>query len=109
MNDIAEELAPLAVVANVQLHRYIQIDEPVKVRGNEEQLYRMVANLLTNAIHYTPAKGKVTLILESCYSYVMIQGSGYRNWYKYRGTKTHFLRDFIGLIVIVLEKVVALV
>ncbi|NES83659.1 MAG: two-component sensor histidine kinase [Moorea sp. SIO2B7] len=73
VNDIAEELAPLAVAANLQLNRNIQIDEPVKVRGNEEQLYRMVANLLINAIHYTPADGKVTLILESCYSYVMIQ------------------------------------
>ena len=73
VNDITEELAPLAVAANLQLNRDIRVDEPVKVRGNEEQLYRMVANLLTNAIHYTPAKGKVTLILESCYSYVMIQ------------------------------------
>jgi signal transduction histidine kinase len=33
------------------------------VRGNSEQLYRVVTNLIINAIKYTPAGGKVTVLL----------------------------------------------
>ena len=35
------------------------------VLGNSEQLYRLVSNLVINAIKYTPGSGEVNIILES--------------------------------------------
>jgi heavy metal sensor kinase len=34
---------------------------PLPVHGNEDQLIRLVLNLLDNALHYTPAGGSITL------------------------------------------------
>ena len=63
VSDVSEELAPLACKAGVQLRKDIQVNLVVEVLGNEEQLYRMLANLVTNAINYTPTGGKVEIIL----------------------------------------------
>lgn len=64
VNDLTEELAPLARRAKVELRAEIGVSEIIQVRGNEEQLYRLVANLVTNAINYTSSGGKVTVTLE---------------------------------------------
>lgn len=37
----------------------------VRVLGHESQLYRLVSNLIANAIQYKPARGTVTVELES--------------------------------------------
>ncbi len=73
VNDIAEELAALAREANVELVVDFNLSSELQVRGNEVQLYRMVANLVTNAINYTPREGKVTLILERCHGFALIK------------------------------------
>ncbi len=73
VNDIAEELAALAREANVELVVDFNLSSELQVRGNEAQLYRMVANLVTNAINYTPREGKVTLILDRCHGFALIK------------------------------------
>lgn len=64
IGDLVEELAALAISAEVKLTTDIRVHQPVSVTGNEEQLYRLVANLITNAIQYTPSGGIVRVILE---------------------------------------------
>ncbi|MGI0484816.1 two-component system sensor histidine kinase RppB [Pantanalinema rosaneae CENA516] len=64
ISDVLEEFFPLAVAAQVKLRTDVRVDHPVVVWGNEEQLYRLFANLVTNAIHYTPSEGEVTVRLE---------------------------------------------
>ncbi|WP_322744159.1 MULTISPECIES: two-component system sensor histidine kinase RppB [unclassified Coleofasciculus] len=73
LSDIAEELAPLAMAADVNLTTEMRVSQPLEIMGNEEQLYRLVSNLVTNGIQYTPADGKVILILDSYQHYALIQ------------------------------------
>lgn len=64
VSDIAEEFAFLAVAAQVKLVSEIRVSQSVEVIGNMEQLYRLVSNLVVNAINYTPPEGEVKIILE---------------------------------------------
>lgn len=43
------------------------------VTGNEDHLYRLISNLVINAVQYTPTDGQVNVILESSSHYVLIQ------------------------------------
>ena len=65
VSDIAEEFAALAISANLQLKQQINVSQNLTVQGNSEQLYRLVSNLVINAIKYTSSSGEVTIILES--------------------------------------------
>ncbi|MEI2582639.1 two-component system sensor histidine kinase RppB [Scytonema sp. PRP1] len=73
VSDLVEELAFLAVEAGVQLSLKIQVQQPVYVLGNEGQLYRLVSNLISNAIQATPEGRKVTVILDRVDPYALIQ------------------------------------
>ncbi|MGB3513597.1 MAG: two-component system sensor histidine kinase RppB [Microcoleaceae cyanobacterium] len=64
VSDITEEFAFLAVAAEVKLVSEIRVSQPVEVMGNTEQLYRLVSNLVVNAINYTPPEGEVKVMLE---------------------------------------------
>ncbi len=64
VNDLVEEFSALAIAANVSLTAGGSSTVPIVVFGNEEQLYRLVANLITNSIQYTPAGGKITVHLK---------------------------------------------
>jgi two-component system OmpR family sensor kinase len=64
VNDLVEEFSALALASNISLTADIQTDTAIVVPGSEEQLYRLVANLITNAIQYTPAGGKVIVHLK---------------------------------------------
>jgi signal transduction histidine kinase len=65
VSDLVEEFAGSGINAGVQLSAEIRVKEQVWVEGEEDQLYRLVANLISNAIHYTPAGGTVQIILET--------------------------------------------
>ena len=64
VSDISEELAALAMNRKIQLTTNIQVKQDLHVPGDEAQLYRLVSNLVVNAIQYTPEGGRVTLSLE---------------------------------------------
>ena len=64
VSDLEEELAPLAMAAQIDLQVTILVKEPIYVMGDIDRLYRAISNLITNAIQYTPADGVVTIRLE---------------------------------------------
>jgi signal transduction histidine kinase len=73
VSDLVEELAFLAVEAEVQLSLKIQVQRPVYVLGDEGQLYRLVSNLISNAIQATPEGGQVAVILDRVDQHALIQ------------------------------------
>ncbi len=72
VSDLVEELATLALAADVELTADVRVHRPLIVVGNEEQLYRLVSNLIINAIQYTSTGGWVTVILDQCDHYALI-------------------------------------
>ena len=65
VSDLEEELAPLAIDRAIDLHLEISVARSIYVMGDSDRLYRAIANLIHNAIKYTPAGGIVTIRLES--------------------------------------------
>ena len=53
VSDLEEELAPLAVVAAIDLRLEILANELLDVIGDSDRLYRAIANLINNAIQYS--------------------------------------------------------
>lgn len=64
ISDLTEEFLELATLAEIHLTNQIS-DREIYVLGNESQLYRLVSNLIANAIQYTSAGGCVMVSLES--------------------------------------------
>ncbi|MEX0269894.1 two-component system sensor histidine kinase RppB [Leptolyngbyaceae cyanobacterium UHCC 1019] len=62
--DLVEELFVLEIAKAIKLTHQIRVNEPLFVMGDEAQLSRLISNLITNALQYTPDGGKVTVILE---------------------------------------------
>lgn len=56
--DLTEEFAELAAATDIHLKSQIP-DTEIHVMGQESQLYRLVSNLIANAIQYTPSGGSV--------------------------------------------------
>ncbi len=72
INDLIEELSPLALKKNIQLTAIITISNELIIKGISEQIYRLFSNLITNAINYNYSGGKVTVILEKINQKVLI-------------------------------------
>ncbi|MBP0016585.1 MAG: GHKL domain-containing protein [Cyanobacteria bacterium SBLK] len=62
VSDLTEEFLELADRAEITLTCQIP-DREIYVSGNESQLYRLVSNLMDNALQYTPRGGKVEVSL----------------------------------------------
>jgi signal transduction histidine kinase len=73
VSDLVEELAAMAIASEVALTSELRVQQLLNVVGNSDQLYRLVANLIVNAIQYTPAGGKVTVILDCTHTEAIIQ------------------------------------
>jgi two-component system OmpR family sensor kinase len=73
VSDLVEEFAALALSKSVTLTSSVRIHNPLNVIGDEEQLYRLVSNLIVNAIQYTPAGGQVTVVLDRSDHQALIQ------------------------------------
>jgi len=77
VSDLVEEVAALALQADIDLKLKSKlkiVDEPkIYVIGSEEQLYRLMLNVLINAIYYTPEQGKVEVSLDRLDHYAIIQ------------------------------------
>ncbi len=78
LSDLQEELSALAISQAIALKLEIHVSQPLKVVGDEEQLYRLFSNLITNAIRYTPEGGEVnvTLSRHEHYAVVEVQDTG---------------------------------
>ncbi|MBE8966687.1 two-component sensor histidine kinase [Nostocales cyanobacterium LEGE 12452] len=63
VSDLVEEFEAMAIAAGVMLQSRINVNEPVNIVGDSDQLYRLVSNLIVNAIQYTPKGGEVTVCL----------------------------------------------
>lgn len=77
VGDLTEEFLELAIAADLQFTSHIS--EPlIQVRGDEPQLYRLLSNLITNAIHYTPSGGTVQITLKqrNHLAFITVQDSG---------------------------------
>ena len=62
IGDLTEEFAELATTSEIDLIYNIPNQE-IYVLGNESQLYRLVSNLMANAIQYTPRDGTIVVSL----------------------------------------------
>ena len=67
-----EEFSELATIANIDLIEHIS-DEEIYILGDESQLYRLVSNLIANAIQYTPSGDQVTVTLKTKENTVLIE------------------------------------
>jgi len=73
VSDLVEEVSALAIQSNIDLKLKIPNESAIYVNGNEDQLYRLILNILINAIHYTPEHGKVEVSLEQIEHHAIIQ------------------------------------
>jgi two-component Ni(II)/redox sensor kinase NrsS len=62
ISDLTEEFLELATIVDIHLTHQIP-NHDIYVLGNESQLYRLVSNLIANAIQYTPNGGQVVVSL----------------------------------------------
>ena len=62
ISDLTEEFLELAAASNIDLTNQMP-DREIYVLGNESELYRLVSNLIANAIQYTPSNGHVEISL----------------------------------------------
>lgn len=65
IDDILEEFSALALEKSINLEIKKNISYPLTIDGNETQIYRLLANVVINAIQYTPKKGMVEIILSA--------------------------------------------
>lgn len=72
ISDLQEELAVLAQTHLVKLRLDLP-ESPIYTDGSEEQLYRLLMNLIANGIQYTPAGGSVIVRLCSAQSKVVFE------------------------------------
>jgi signal transduction histidine kinase len=72
LSDIVEEYSSLAIAADVQL-QLENSPQSLMVAGDEEQLYRLVANLVVNGIQYTPPGGQICASLKPAEHQAIIQ------------------------------------
>jgi two-component Ni(II)/redox sensor kinase NrsS len=72
VSDLTEEFLELATLANIQLSWQIPTEE-IAVLGNEAQLYRLVSNLISNALNYTADGGQVLVSLSKKDNIAIIQ------------------------------------
>ncbi|HEY9771617.1 MAG TPA: two-component system sensor histidine kinase RppB [Coleofasciculaceae cyanobacterium] len=73
VDDLVEELDPLAIANQITLTPKFRVEKSINVSGDCNQLYRLVYNLIVNAIQHTPSEGRVTVILERDASHTLLQ------------------------------------
>jgi two-component system OmpR family sensor kinase len=73
VSDLVEEVSALAIQSDIDLELKVANESAIYVNGNEDQLYRLILNVLINAIHYTPEQGKVEVSLDLVDHHAIIQ------------------------------------
>lgn len=72
VSDLVEELAAKAIASDITLDLEIRTKTLLNILGDENQLYRLVSNLIVNGIQYTSAGGTVTVILDHSDRYAIL-------------------------------------
>ncbi|TVQ06282.1 MAG: two-component sensor histidine kinase [Leptolyngbya sp. DLM2.Bin27] len=65
VKDIEEEFAALALAKGIHLTTVVSDAPTLTVRGHESELYRLLLNIVGNALEYTPQGGSVTMRLDT--------------------------------------------
>lgn len=73
VKEVVEEFMAMALASEIDLTTELPNQQPIRISGNSEQIYRAVSNLLSNAIKYTPENGSVTITLNRDQSTALIQ------------------------------------
>lgn len=73
VEDIADDFASLAIKSKIKLVTQLLVLEPLTITGNYEQLYRMISNLVANALQYTTPGGQVRLVLDRRAKYALLK------------------------------------
>lgn len=73
IHDLVEEFSALADANGLTLTAEIQVSRELQILADEDQVYRLISNLVVNSIQYTPTDGTVTLILNRDDNYAVIQ------------------------------------
>ncbi|BAZ39644.1 two-component sensor histidine kinase [Calothrix sp. NIES-4101] len=73
VSDLIEEFAAMATSVGVTLKSIIRVQQPLNIIGNSDQLYRLISNLIVNAVQYTPTGGEVTVFLKKSDSFAIIK------------------------------------
>ncbi|MBE9224739.1 two-component sensor histidine kinase [Phormidium sp. LEGE 05292] len=73
VGDLVEEFADMAFAAKVTLKSEVRLHQPLYVVGDENQLYRLVSNLITNAIKYTLTGGQIIVVLDRSNGHALIE------------------------------------
>jgi signal transduction histidine kinase len=78
ISDLIEEFEAMAIAVGISLECSLQVNQPLNIVGNLDQLYRLVSNLIINAINYTPKSGivKVSLNRNDYYAVIQVQDTG---------------------------------
>ncbi|WP_017315866.1 two-component system sensor histidine kinase RppB [Mastigocladopsis repens] len=78
VSDLIEEFAAMASSAQVKLASSIRVHQPLNITGNCEQLYRLISNLIVNAIQYTRVGGQVIVVLDrnGTHAVISVQDTG---------------------------------
>lgn len=73
INDLVEEFSALADANRLTLTAEIQVSKELHILADEDQLYRLISNLVVNSIQYTPTGGAVTLALSRDEGHAIVQ------------------------------------
>ncbi|GAB4269013.1 MAG: hypothetical protein Kow0080_12270 [Candidatus Promineifilaceae bacterium] len=75
---IAEALEPQAVEKKITLH-YDKVPSPIVINADEQKIERVLTNLISNAIKYTPEGGEVFVdtAVDGRYALITIRDTGY--------------------------------
>jgi signal transduction histidine kinase len=73
VKDIEEEFAALALTKGIHLTTVAPPAQTLTVRGHESELYRLLLNIVGNALEYTPRGGSVTMRLAVRDRYALIE------------------------------------
>lgn len=63
MQDLVEEFTPIAQRKKLALIDEIPIGPQLMIRGDIQQIYQLVSNIISNAIRYTPEHGSIKIKL----------------------------------------------
>jgi signal transduction histidine kinase len=68
----------LCETKKIEVHLLLEVDEEIRIRGDDLRLRQMFLNLISNGIKYTPENGhlKIVLMMDNGFARVDIKDSG---------------------------------